>query len=160
MNWYKKTQQLEIVDQTVRHVPYTDIGHDIYNEEQGVFTTNQEPNYMWVLIGGMIDVEEETGDIPGHGHVNRWDGHHWEQLYVGRYSSEDKIITIRPPRTGIAQFREIPYSIRSKLNQAFPDAEQLYVYSLASKKIKTGVLMNWYKKTIESEKKHSIMQNL
>ena len=127
MNWYKKTQQIEINEG--RPGSYLDYGHDAYKENQGWYNSEynpENPNFIWMFVRGEIDVEKETPDTPGHGEVNRW--YDIEDTYSGRYSSKDKIITLVRPSKGPRHFRSIPYSIQFELRRAFPEATQIKVY--------------------------------
>ena len=132
MNWYKKAQQLEVVD-----VPsgsgqyYTDYGHDLFNirdiKEYKKYKSS-DPNYMWVFTNGRVDVEEETGDNLSHGYIDKWNVIDWGKVYSGRYSGKEKKITVLPPFKGLARLRGLPSSIQTALRRAFPEAEQIYMY--------------------------------
>ena len=131
MNWYKKAQN--IIDQremtTDDQVFYTQIGHDAYLNHYDVSNDlPNEPNYMWGLINGSIDIEPESGKIRGHGYVDKWSGTDWDKIYKGRYSSDTKTISIAPPRGGVGQFRSIPDVLKSMLRQKFPDIQKMVVF--------------------------------
>ena len=132
MNWYKKSQQLEIVDPKGH---YTDVGHDIYMEEPNKVLGVEEdkkysidnPNIMWIYNKGSIETKPETNKTETHRDSWGYDIY-LDKLYTGRYSPSKKIITIIPPHVGASQFREIPETIKYLLKQKFPEAEQMYVY--------------------------------
>jgi 2'-5' RNA ligase len=140
MNWYKLSQTLEIIDsrEEGRANSYLDIGHNpdyMYNykdKDLGVLA----PNYAWVLTNGKIDVEEETEDQRGHADVKRWDNILWSKVFSGRYDGSTKSISVVPPNKGVGRFSKIPYSIRSLLSQAFPEATKLHVFGSSKEMLK------------------------
>ncbi len=130
MNWYKKAQPIEIIDQrgtyddpSLENKYYTQIGHSIYNRKNPL----EKTNIMWVLINGNIDTEKVNFGTT-HGSVSRWSNVDFEKTYAGRYSPIKKIITIIPPSEGIRQYRAVPIGISSLLKMKFPDAQQIYVF--------------------------------
>lgn len=132
MNWYKQAQQ--VIDQregTGEKTYYSDIGHDVYNnlydyDYEDYVKTIDEPNYIWTLVNGVIDIEPETEKIPGHSYVSRWRGIPFR--YYGRYSPKDKILSLVPPRKGVSQFRAIPMGIKDMLKQKFPEMQKLIIF--------------------------------
>ena len=99
MNWYKKAQIIDMIDQRgTREDPspenrfYTQIGHGIRNRENPL----ENPNIMWVLINGNIDTEKENFGQTSHGQVDHWKNIDLSRTYLGRYTPIKKIITIRP----------------------------------------------------------------
>ncbi len=137
MNWYKKSQQLEITDMTDNpnsKKEYTDIAHDLYYRTQTALIDN--PNYLWVYTNGIIDANPETMDQPSHRFYPQWNNINYEETYVGRYSPSTKTITIVRPM-GVFQFREIPSHLKMLLQQKFPEAQKLSIHASAQR---------WYKK--------------
>ena len=137
MNWYKTSQQIEMIEQTNRNNPnyvgYEDIGHDWHNEINRVDDVQDDyeggtSNYIWVFIDGKVDIEEETEDIYAHVLVRRWDELDFDRFYSGRYSKNSGIASITKPSFGASQFRDVPRSIQYALKQAFPGIKQMYVY--------------------------------
>jgi len=130
MNWYKKAQ--EVIDQreqTDNIVPYTEVGHDIFNSRwDSSVNIPDKPNYMWLLNNGSIDIEPETEATAGHAYVDRWSGTEWAKRYSGRYSSKTKTLSLTPPREGVSQFRAIPGAIKHMLKRKFPEMQKLIVF--------------------------------
>jgi len=137
MNWYKKAQNLEIVDNVNvkgkgRH--YTDYGHDIYEQQEGLEEVNQnyqdeQPNMMWVYQNGNIETKPETDITPSHRSDGAWGFKSFlDKLYTGRYSPSEKVITVLPPHEGVGTFIDIPRSLRFSLSRTFPDAEKIIRY--------------------------------
>ncbi len=143
MNWYKKAQQLEVLDsQDIKGKgkSYTDIGHDIYYKEQHKILGNDpnenysidNPNMMWIYNNGQIETKPETEIEKTHRSEGNWGlDSHIDKLYTGRYSPSEKIITIMAPHYpygGIGQFKEIPKQIQYLLRQKFPEAKRIIRY--------------------------------
>jgi hypothetical protein len=132
MNWYKKSQKLEI-EETHKYDSrnYTDYGHDIYNEEETVNEEDYKSNYMWEYRDGEIDIEEETGDTPAHAYVARWESptsHIGFSGYSGRYEGGRGVITVTKPYKGVARHRDVPSILQYKLRKAFPEAKKILVF--------------------------------
>ncbi|GAH04759.1 unnamed protein product, partial [marine sediment metagenome] len=117
MNWYKQAQ-LEIIDQRgnledsspeYRH--YTQVAHDLYHGEEPV----EKPNILWILVNGAIDVEEEIRGRNAHGLVDRWDRLY--DVYYGRYSPTEKVISVASPEYGVRSLASIPSGLISLLKQ-------------------------------------------
>ncbi len=133
MNWYKKAQGIEIIEQEnqddPRYVDYGGIGHDWYYGYEDDYESGNF-NYVWVFIDGEVDVEIETEEIDSHSSVRRWDKlmSRWDSVYSGRYDSSSKAISVTKPSGGVAKYRGVPKSIQYALKQKFPEAKQMYVY--------------------------------
>ncbi len=154
MNWYKKSQQLEVVDTRDlkgrgRH--YTGIAHDVnYGEQNRLlgFDPNEnysidDPNILWVYNNGQIETRPETQANQTHRSRGNWDlNSNLDRLYTGRYSPSENIITLIPPHEGMGRYREIPEQLKFLLKQKFPKAVDIYNY--ASSK-------SWYKKAQQRE---------
>ncbi len=162
MNWYKRAQQLEIVDSKDiegKQKHYTDVAHDISMEEANRMLGYEDKNYsidnpniMWIYNNGNIETKPETNRAKTHRDPLAWgNATYLDRLYTGRYSPSKKIITIIPPHTGVSQFRDIPENIKYLLKQTFPEANQLYVYSNSEKNIKISKIMNWCKKAQQND---------
>jgi hypothetical protein len=139
MNWYKCAQKLEVVDNQSlkgRGKHYTDIGHDIYYEEQNKLldTVNESynvenPNILWIYSNGEIETKIETDESTGHRDLNAWGlSSHLDKLYTGRFSPSEKVITVLSPHEGVRQFKEIPSQLQYLLKLKFPEAKKIIRY--------------------------------
>ncbi len=160
MNWYKKAQQLEVVDAKDlkgkgRH--YTGFAHDInYGERNRMlgFDPNENysidnPNVLWVYNNGQIETKPETKMNQTHRSKGNWDlNSNLDRLYTGRYSPSENIITLIPPHEGIGRYRDIPEQLKFLLKQTFPQAVQIYNYARSN---------SWYKKAQINEGKVKLM---
>jgi hypothetical protein len=135
MNWFKRSQQ--VIDIEPGSDNYMNYGHDAYydslmNDSDDDFGIdhyeNMTPNYMWVLINGTIDDETETSDTPAHHTVDKWRGINWGKTYAGRYDVRNSIVTVVPPREGVASFRSLPNALKMMLKRKFPDCEQIMIF--------------------------------
>ena len=115
-NWYKKA--------IIQDLPttYESYGHSDYETME---TSEEYPNYMWVLYGQDIIVKEETGDKPVHSDAFSFlenMGVRMEQIFRGRFDSSKNVVTILKPVYGVNALRDIPSVIMNKLRSKFgPD---------------------------------------
>ncbi len=149
MNWYKKAQQLNVVDTRGlkgRERHYTGVAHDInYGEQNRLlgFDPNEnysidDPNILWVYNNGQIETRPETQENQTHRSRGNWDlSSYLDRLYTGRYSPSENIITLMPPHEGMGRYRDIPEQLKFLLKQKFPKATNIYNYASSE---------NWYKK--------------
>lgn len=139
ISWYKKAQKLEVLDYSDmgregKH--YTDIGHDITNEEslrllgkENINYNEKIPNMMWIYKDGQILVKPETVQNTAHRSPEAWGlDKELDKMYTGRYSPSEKTISVLPPYEGVGQFRDIPKHLQYLLKQKFPDAERIIRY--------------------------------
>ncbi|HUS51519.1 MAG TPA: hypothetical protein VMZ91_15220, partial [Candidatus Paceibacterota bacterium] len=115
-NWYKKA--------VIKDLPttYESYGHSDYETME---TSEEYPNYMWVLYGQDIIVKEETGDKPVHSDAFSFlenMGVRMENIFRGRFDSSKNVVTILKPVYGANALRDIPSVIMNKLRSKFgPD---------------------------------------
>jgi len=102
---------------------YLDIGHKYFSSDN---SEKSEENYMWYFDGEHVQVAKETKEVPSHvdafAVVKKWD-----DLYSGRYESATGKISIHKPYR--KRFLDVPNIVISRLQDVFPEAVYLYVFS-------------------------------
>ena len=99
---------------------YLRIGHQGYND--GYYDT-ENPNYLWVSIDGRLEARQETEDCQGHHEVDEWLAP--TRQFNGRYDGQKKLISCVPRNT--SNFRELPQTLISQLQQKFPKAKKIVI---------------------------------
>lgn len=111
-------QLIELAEQLVERVDpatmkglYVTIGHEAGDA-------------AWVMKSGVIDVKTII-NAEADNHATLWPGTTWANSWYGRYDKKKRVVTILPPDEPIVF--SVPSIILSKLQSAFPDADQFLV---------------------------------
>jgi len=126
---------------------YLEVGHGL----------DKNKYVIWAYIDGTVKTSPVIDPAKGQ------QGNHWkyfghvEGYYVGRYEVNTGILTIVVPEDPMFKFREIPSSIISSLESAFPHIKQIQVFNQAAGLEEPqniyGNTQNWYKKSAQEEEK-------
>lgn len=122
MNWYKIAQKIiespKGENKSRDQVTYLDIGHS--------FGEEKEPNYLWAIIDGSLQVVQENPYNPGHdaefSHIDPY------RQYSGRYDTDKGFLSILKPHNDMAKFRDIPGVILNMLKNRFPNVKEIHIF--------------------------------
>jgi hypothetical protein len=115
VNWYKKAQ--------AGNPYYDEVGHGFnqpYNEDA-------TPNYLWTLVNGSIEVEEENTDFDPHSLMFEMSDEEMDRTYRGRWDGMTNNLSIIKPQEGVLAFREEPSWLRKRLHEKFT-INKIYTY--------------------------------
>jgi len=114
MNWYKKAQEMNVLDKVeefdpeTHNINYLDIGHKAYFEE--VKNPKKNKEYLWVYFNDELLIEKSNYYIAHRDAFPQID--EWENLFYGRFDSSSGKLSLGIPRY---KTKLLDYSIPRKL---------------------------------------------